>query len=98
MLSACSDTPVPGGPPVRAGAGTRCAAMSTRFRLTVRGPLPRCVVEDIGARFTGATVRQAGPVTCVELGHADQPALRALLTLLWDVGQDVLSLTAEEPP
>ena len=63
--------------------------------LTVRGPVPRGVAELIGDRFTGASVRRAGPATRVELTGADQPALRALLTLLWDAGHDILSFTSD---
>jgi hypothetical protein len=37
-----------------------------------------------------------GPVTLVAVAGADQAALRALMTLLWDLGHDVESFTVSD--
>jgi hypothetical protein len=34
--------------------------------------------------------------TVLDVDAADQPALRALLTLLWDVGQEVLEVKSSK--
>jgi len=65
-------------------------------RVTVAGPLPGSLARVIRARFAGVAIRPGTQRTALELDAADQPALRALLTLLWDVGHDVLSVTTEE--
>lgn len=45
----------------------------------------------------GVSIRhRPGAVTELDLHRTDQPALRALMTLLWDVGHDVLSITTIE--
>lgn len=62
-----------------------------QYRLMVTGRLPDGLVGMIADRF-GASARittaEKLPFTVVSL-TADQAALRALLTLLWDLGQDV---------
>ena len=71
--------------------------MTPLYRVTVAGPLARRAADVIGARFGEMTIH-AGPTrdsstrTVLEVDLVDQSALRALLTLLWDVGHDVLSL------
>jgi hypothetical protein len=51
-------------------------------------------------RFGSLSIRHrptpAPAATVLVLRCADHPALRALLTLLWDVGSDVLSFTTTE--
>ena len=66
--------------------------MSLLYRLTVAGPLSRSVAATIGERFAGVRTHTAATATVLDVRCADQPALRALLTLLWDAGHDVLSL------
>lgn len=70
--------------------------MTTTYRVTVAGPLPGSLAGVIRSRFAGVTIRPGTRRTALELDAVDQPALRALLTLLWDVGHDVLSVTIEE--
>lgn len=66
-------------------------------RLRVAGPLPRALADSIRDRFTGVSIQsRSGQPTVLDLRSADQPALRALLTLLWDAGHDVLSVTTSE--
>jgi hypothetical protein len=73
--------------------------VSRPYRLTVAGPLPSSVAAIIGERFAGVHMRTAAAATVLDVRCADQPALRALLTLIWDAGHDVLSLnpTVEQP-
>lgn len=71
--------------------------MTSPYRVTVTGPLSRSAVNVIHTRFAGVTIRpgtvhQLGGHTVMEVDLVDQSALRALLTLLWDVGHDVLSV------
>ena len=77
----------------------------TRYRLSVTGPVPRRLVETIIHRFGNVSVGRNGEDTVLDAVLVDQPALRALLTLLWDAGHDVhdvhdVSLTADSdvPP
>ena len=61
----------------------------TRYRLCVTGPVPSRLVETITHRFGNILVGRNGEDTVLETVLVDQPALRALLTLLWDAGHDV---------
>lgn len=74
--------------------------MTPHVRIRVAGALPRSVTQAIRDRFGIVSIRQRNlpppPATVLDLRCADQPALRALLTLIWDVGSDVLSLTTTE--
>lgn len=73
------------------------ATSDTCYRLTVTGRLSRTVTELIEARFgAAASVGTDGADSSVEL-TADQPALRALLTLLWDLGHDVVTVLSHSP-
>lgn len=69
---------------------------SSRYQLLVTGRLPETVRALVGERFgpTAVIVTDA-PCTVVDI-DADQAALRALLTLLWDVGQEVHSIRRSE--
>jgi hypothetical protein len=67
-----------------------------RYRLVVAGRLSETAVELIGSRFgPAASVAVQGSDSRVDLA-GDQPALRALLTLLWDLGHDLL--VVGDPP
>jgi hypothetical protein len=68
----------------------------TCYRLVVAGRLSRLLVDTIDARFgAAALIRPSGSDTAVLL-TADQSSLRALLTLLWDVGHELVAVTAGE--
>ena len=62
------------------------------YRLEVTGPLPRTVTELVADRFGPAVVIEEGDGGAVVILDGDQASLRALLTLLWDVGHDVASI------
>jgi hypothetical protein len=59
------------------------------YRLEIRGPLPRGAEEELRRRFGEVEVRSEGARTVVSGLTADQAALRAVLSLLWDVGSEV---------
>jgi hypothetical protein len=74
------------------GEGFHPDMATTRFELRLRGSLAHTVLDVIRARFdrVGAP-NPDGTVLIIE--NVDQAAVRALLTLLWDTGHEVLSLT-----
>lgn len=66
----------------------------TCYRLVVVGRPSRLLIDTIDARFgSAASIGPNGDDTAVLL-TADQPALRALLMLLWDVGHELVAVTA----
>ncbi|HYO32696.1 MAG TPA: hypothetical protein VES21_07595 [Nocardioidaceae bacterium] len=63
------------------------------YRLIVAGRIAHAAADIIEARFgSAASVHTDGADTAIDLA-SDQPSLRALVTLLWDVGHDLLSIT-----
>lgn len=64
------------------------------YRLLITGRLPQTVTEILADRFgSAAAVIHADQSRTVVDIDGDQAALRALLTLLWDVGHDVPSIS-----
>lgn len=81
-------------------------AVTLRYEIGLSGRPPRAATELIGSRF-GTPIVSSDPSTTMVVGTvADQAALRALLTLLWDAGVGVLSMSinptrfesADKPP
>jgi hypothetical protein len=67
------------------------------YRLEIRGPLPRIAEDELRERFGDVRVQSDGDRTLV-VGHsADQAALRAVLSLLWDLGVEVRLVEATPP-
>lgn len=65
---------------------------TTRCELTLRGPLSHTLLGLIRSRFDQVSTPDADrSVLIVE--DLDQASVRALLTLLWDAGHEVRSLT-----
>jgi hypothetical protein len=60
-----------------------------RYHLALAGPLPAAVAGVIRARFGAVTISSAAGRTVLDGVLADQAAVRALLTLVWDVGAEV---------
>jgi hypothetical protein len=61
-----------------------------RYELTLRRPVSRTLLDVIETRFDQVSaVGTDGTVLVVE--EVDQASLRALLTLLWDSGHEVLA-------
>jgi hypothetical protein len=66
---------------------------ATCYRLVVAGHLSQTVSQLIDSRFgSAASIDSSGPDSAVDL-TADQPALRALLSLLWDLGHDLVAIS-----
>lgn len=67
-----------------------------RYRLCVKGPVSGAAAELVDHRYgRAAQVVPDGEDTIVELS-GDQAALRALLTLLWDLGHEVLAVVGRD--
>ncbi|WP_410611211.1 hypothetical protein [Amycolatopsis sp. lyj-109] len=63
---------------------------TTRHELRLRAPIAHTVLDVIRARFD--RVSTPGPDgTVLIVGNLDQASVRALLTLLWDTGHEVLA-------
>ena len=60
--------------------------MELTYRLEIRGPLPRIAQDQLRERFGDVRMQSDGDRTLVSGHCADQAALRAMLSLLWDVG------------
>lgn len=69
--------------------------MTLRFRLVISGPLPGTTLELLQSRFHTDDVTKESTSTELTGTVSDQPALRALLGLIWDTGGQVLSLETE---
>jgi hypothetical protein len=63
--------------------------MELTYRLEIGGPLPRVAQDQLRERFGDVRVQSYGDRTLVSGLCADQAALRAMLSLLWDVGVEV---------
>ncbi|MBD0293035.1 MAG: hypothetical protein ICV70_05630 [Jiangellaceae bacterium] len=71
--------------------------MKLAYHLEIRGLLPRVAREELRRRFGDVQVRSDGDCTVVSGLTADQAALRAALTLLWDLGVEVRLVQATTP-
>lgn len=70
----------------------------TCYRLVVTGRLSETVTQLIDVRFGAtASIGGSGTDSTIDL-TADQPALRALLTMLWDFGHDLVAIQVTPPP
>jgi hypothetical protein len=67
------------------------------YRLEIRGPLPGIAREELRRRFGDVQVRLDGDRAVVSGLTADQAALRAALSLLWDLGLEVRLVQATTP-
>lgn len=63
----------------------------SRFEIGVDGQLAESLVELIRSRFGEVTTRCLATGTTVTVVGLDPASERALLTLLWDTGHDVVS-------
>lgn len=63
--------------------------MSLTYRLEIRGRLPRVAREELCRRFGEVEVQAQGARTVISGLTVDQAALRAALSLLWDIGSEV---------
>ncbi len=70
-------------------------SVTVRYRMVVSGPLPHTTVATIHARFRPDHIVAGLDSTEVTGMAIDQPALRALVGLVWDTGGQILSLDTE---
>jgi len=63
---------------------------NTRYELRVRAPIAHTVLDVIRSRFDDVSTPGAD-LTVLTVENLDQASVRALLTLLWDTGHEVLS-------
>ena len=69
---------------------------NTRYELRLRAPIAHTLLDVIRTRFDHVSTPGAdGTVLIVE--NLDQASVRALLTLLWDTGHEVLSFEETTP-
>jgi hypothetical protein len=67
--------------------------MTSPLEVRVTGCLSRALAEEIGERFEEVAVRPEGESSVLSGTIADQAALRSLLSLIWDTGGAVQSVT-----
>jgi hypothetical protein len=70
----------------------------TDYELHIANRPPRLVLDQIRSRFGEVAVRRDADRTVLTGTVIDQPALRALLTLVWDSGGDVLAVLVDGEP
>jgi hypothetical protein len=66
----------------------------TQYELRLRASIPRTLLDVIRARFGEVSADD----TVLIAENLDQASVRALLTLLWDTGCEVLSFEQEVKP
>lgn len=66
--------------------------MTSPFELEVSGRLPQALVQVISSRFGNIALTEQQKGTVLYGGVADQAALRALLSLIWDSGGSLVSV------
>ena len=65
---------------------------ASRCALTVNGAVAGSVVDTIRERFDTVVTRRSGR-TELTVDAVDQAAVRAVTTMLWDSGHEVLALS-----
>jgi hypothetical protein len=68
--------------------------MEATYQLAISGPLPERVRDALQRRFGNVPITEEPGRTLIGEFQADQGTLRAMMTLLWDVGGDVVLLSS----
>lgn len=69
-------------------------AATVRCRVAVAGPLSAVATRALRAQYGQAlSIDRVDRETVLDLDGLDQSAVRGLLTLLWDLGHDVVVVT-----
>jgi len=68
------------------------------MEVRVRGPFSQALAIEIGQRFGEVAIRKERQSSVLSGTVADQAALRSLLTLIWDTGGALLSVTLDPDP
>jgi len=69
--------------------------MTSHFEARVAGRLPHAFTEVVGSRFGQVDLCERLDSTLLSGTLPDQAALRSLLTLIWDTGSSILSVTLD---
>lgn len=72
--------------------------MTAAYEVHLASRPARLVLDQIQARFGEVGVRRDPDRTVLTGTVTDQPALRALLSLVWDGGGDVLAVLVDGEP
>ena len=68
----------------------------THFRISVAGPLSTTAGRALRSQLGRAlSIDRRDHETVLHVVGLDQPAIRGLLTLLWDLGHDVVAITSQ---
>ncbi len=69
--------------------------VTAHWRITVAGPLSAAASGSIRGQYDHVvfSAQPGDGHTVLDLDNLDQPALRGLLTLLWDFGHDVVAVS-----
>ena len=71
-------------------------AVPAGCRITVAGPLSTAAGRALRSQFGRALkINRFDQTTVLDLDGLDQPAIRGLLTLLWDLNHDVVAVTSQ---
>jgi hypothetical protein len=70
-------------------------SMMLNFRIRISGPLPKTAVALLSDRFQIDEIRVLPVATQLTGAVVDQPELRALLCLVWDLGGRLAYLDVE---
>jgi hypothetical protein len=63
-------------------------------RVTVAGPLSTAATRALRSQYGRAlSIDRVDHESVLQLDGLDQPAIRGLLTLLWDLGHEVVTVT-----
>jgi hypothetical protein len=72
------------------------AGPGSTYHLELTGPVPARLAEQIRCRFGPVIITTASGHAVLDGRVADQPAARALLTLVWDAGAEVRLLVLSD--
>ncbi len=75
------------------GAQAQRASSGLTARVTVAGPLSAAATSSVLAQYDVVATHRLDGDTVIDLDGLDQPAIRGLLTLLWDFGHDVIAVS-----
>lgn len=69
-------------------------AVTAHCRVTVAGPLSQAATRALESQYGQAlSIDHVNRETVLDLNGLDQPAIRGVLTLLWDLGHNVVAVT-----
>jgi len=71
-------------------------AMPGNCQITVAGPLSAAASRALGSQFGPVlSINRLDRKTVLDIDGLDQPSIRGLLTLLWDLGHDIVAVDSQ---